>query len=707
MEGQWTPDQVGQIDVEWLRAQGLEIPPAALWGSDGAGLLEAAVSIGDCSTGFISPEGLLLTNHHCAFSILQQHSTSARDLITNGFVAKDRSEELPGGGVRATIPHRSTDVTAEIEAAVSAGADDLARFRAIERKGKELVAACEAPPHRRCRVAAFDGGVRYLLLEGIEYPDVRLVYAPPVAVGDFGGAVDNWSWPRHAGDFALLRVWADAGGAPAEKGEGSAAFKPKHWFRVAEKGAEPGDFVMLAGYPSTTFRSFIAAEMAERAELWFPRRAALYRAWIDIMATASQGSEEARLALADRMKSFANSEKNARGQVAGIARGRLLEKKAAEEREILAWIEARPEHRPARAAHDELAALVAEKRRSWDRDFLLGRLLGDDRPLDLALLLVRWAGEREKPDLERDPEYMERNRSRIADRLELAQRQMHPMTEEILFADLLARFAALPEGSRSPAVEALLGDEKGAREARPIRAKAAALLAGSKVAEARERERMAAETVEQLHARRDPLLDFAFALDRELLDLKDRDDRREGAVSRLRPVWRRAVAAWAGKPIAPDANRTLRVTFAHVQGYAPRDGVWMKPQTTLAGVVEKNTGVEPFAAPGKLLAAAASAAKSRWADPTARDVPVDFLADADTTGGNSGSPVLNGRGELVGVNFDRVWENVANDFGFNPDVARNVSADVRYLLFLLETFAGDAARPLLDEMGVSTAAARP
>ena len=712
LDGKWTPEQVLQIDSKWLREQGLEISPSALWSKAGGGLLEAAVGIEGCSSGFVSSDGLLITNHHCVFSILQQHSTPERDLITNGFLAKSKAEELSGGGVRAGIPDRETDVTAEVEASVPAGADDLARFAAIERKGKELVAECERQPSRRCRFAAFDGGVSYRLIETIEYPDVRLVYAPPRAVGEYGGEIDNWSWPRHTGDFALLRVWCAADGSPTKKGEGTRSYRPRHWYPVAPGGIKPGDFVMLAGYPGITYRSLIAAEMRERAELFFPRRAELYRAWIDRMEAASKEGDAPRLALADRMKSLANREKSARGQVEGLARGKVLAKKEAEEKEILAWIAAHPGDpstsaaMSATTAHEELKNRIAEQIKTWDRDFLLSQARSGSKPLDLALTLVRWAGERAKPDLEREPEYMERNRDRIAERLKLDQTKMHGPTEEALLADWLGRFAALPEGGRSAAVEAVLSGAEGAA----VRERAASLLSGSKVADAAERAKMAGETEEQLSARHDPLLDFAFALDRELREAKERGDRHEGAVSRLRPAWRRGVAAWAGKPIAPDANGTLRVTFGHVQGYRPRDGVWMEPQTTLSGMVEKNTGSEPFAAPSRVLAAAPRAAASRFADARLHDVPVTFLADADTTGGNSGSPVLNGRGELVGVNFDRVWENVANDFGFNPEIARNVSADVRYLLWMLEGVEGDAARPLLDELlgaGTSSPAAKP
>ena len=699
VEGKWTPEQVLEHDPQWLRKLGLEIPPQKLWTKDGAGLLEAAVRIEGCSAGFVSPQGLMITNHHCAFSILQQHSTPERDLITHGFLARTPAEELPGSGVHATLPHRLTDVTREVEAAVPAGADDLARFQAIERKQKEMVAECEKAEHHRCQVAAFDGGLRYVLVDSLEFPDVRLVYAPPRAVGDYGGEIDNWSWPRHVGDFALLRVYAGPDGKPASKGDANVPYRPRHFFPVAPRGIEPDGFVMVAGYPVLTFRSFTEAEMRERAELFYPRRAELYRAWIDLMEAASKKDDAARIALADRIKVLANNEKSSRGQVAGIRRGHILERKTASEKEILAWAAKRPEQREAVAAHDELARLIAERRGTWERDFLLNQMKSGPKPLDLALTLARWAGEKAKPDLERDPDYQERNRERIAERLERDQKRLDPPTEAALLTDVLARFAALPEASRVPAVESLLG---GARDRAAIRPRADDLLARTRVIDLAERKRMFGESEEQLRARHDPLLDLAFALDRELRDLKERDDRFLGAVSRLRPRWQRAVIAHAGKPVAPDANSTLRVTFGRVKGYAPKDGVWMTPQTTVDGVVEKNTGEEPFAAPAELLAAAPKAPASRWADRKLADVPVDFLADADTTGGNSGSPVVNGRGELVGVNFDRVWENVANDFGYNPDVARNISVDVRYMLWLMEVLHGTAAEPLLREMGALT-----
>jgi len=694
-EGKWTPGLLLELDPATLRAAGLEIPADDLWNADGAGLLDAVIKIGGCSAGFVSSDGLLITNHHCAFGILQQHSTPAHDLITEGFLAPDRAAEIGGAGTRATLPHQVHDVTARIEAAVPDGADDLARYRAIEAVEKELVAECEARPARRCLVAAYDGGVRWELVENLEYPDVRLVFSPPRSVGEFGGEVDNWSWPRHTGDFTLLRVYGAPDGSPAPVAESNVPLAPRHFFPVSVTGVSPGDAIVVAGYPGRTYRSLTAPEMAERAELYFPRRATLYADWIERMTAISESSDAARIALASRIKSLANREKNARGQIAGIERGDLLVKHGAADDEVLGWAaKAENGHSAAVDAYRELAELVARQRRTWDRDFLLEQVSSGPKSLDLALTLVRWAGEKAKPDGDREPEYMERNRDRLGDRLTRSQSVLWREADEVLLADLLVR---LRDAGDADLVARLIGGE--ATDA-AIKARTAALHEGTAVTDSPARSAMFDESEAQLRARHDPMLDLAFALDPLLRSLDEQRHRDAGAIYRLRPVWRRAVLAHAGRPVAPDANGTLRVSLARVGGYSPRDAVFMEPRTTLSGMAAKVTGEEPFEAPDALLAARSATPDSRWFDRALGDVPVCFLADADTTGGNSGSPVLDGRGRLVGVNFDRVWENVANDFGYNPDVARNITVDVRYMLWVLETLHPRESGALLAELGV-------
>ncbi len=697
--GKWTPEQLLEHDPNWLRELGLEIPASELWDIEQGGLLEAVVNVGGCSAGLLSSDGLVLTNHHCIFSILQEHSTPERDLITHGFLASSREEELYGTGARASVPHRFTDVTAEIEAAAASASDDLARYRAIDRKQKEMVAECERQAFTRCQVAAYDNGVLYQLVEAREFPDVRLVYAPPRGVGEYGGEVDNWMWPRHTGDFSLVRIYASADNQPAVHTRDNRPYHPRRHLPIAREGVTDGSFVVVAGYPGKTYRSLIGAEMAERAERHFPGRAKLLRYWMERMEAAGADDEKARILLADRVKSLANREKNARGQIAGIRRGQLLAKKRSSEQEMLAWIQDHPEHRAAADAYRELEALVERAATTWERNFLLDHLDQGPKALDLALTVTRWAIERAHPDLERDPDYQDRHRNKQLDGQRRDQKRLHPPTEKELLADFLYRLTNLPAEQQMPTVENLL---QGGKDHEQIGPMVEGLLEGSQIFDLEARLAMFDQNVDELRQRHDPLINFALDLNAEIIAIEAEQHRAEGAISRLRPVWRRTLRTFLGRPVDPDANSTLRVSLAEVTGYRPRDGIWMEPQTRLAGVVEKATGKAPFNAPQSVLDAAPEAGTSRWADAKLGDVPVCFLATGDTTGGNSGSPMLNGKGELVGVNFDRVWENIANDFGYNPEIARNVSADIRYLLWMLETMDLPGSKALLEEMGVAT-----
>jgi hypothetical protein len=688
-EGKWTPQQVQELDPKWLVQQGLQLPPERLWdASRGTGLLAAAISVGGCSAAWISQTGLFITNHHCLFGVLQEHATPEKDIITNGYLARSRESELKSKTLRITMPRRFTDVTADVLAAVPSSADDAQRFRHIERKSNEIVAACEKQPGARCRVAAHDGGVQYVLQEMTEIADVRLTYAPPRGVGEYGGEIDNWMWPRHTGDFAIGRAYVD--GKP---------FQPEFFFPLATQGVEPGDFIMVLGYPGITYRSLTAEEMEER-HLFFGARADVYRQWIQILESATSASPEGTIAVADLVKTLANRQKNGAGQIAGFRRGSILEKQRASDTAVLEWARSRKEHAGAVAARAELAQLGATKKETFWRDFLLdhlrataGGLPAGPKALVLAATLARSATERQKPDADREAPFTARNLDRLRDRVEREQKSIFVPADQALFRDFVKRALTLSKSQRIAAIDGAFSDEK------TLDAKIADLYARTRVLTLEERMKMLSETPEQLHARRDPLVELGFALAADLEEMIARKERWDGAVLRLRPPWRRAVLAHAGKPVAPDANSTLRVTFGHVQGYEPQDGTWNLPRTTLAGVVAKHTGEEPFDVPDTILSAAREKRLGRWKDPKLGDVTVNFLADADTTGGNSGSPTVNGRGELVGVNFDRVWENVANDFGYNPAIARNISVDVRYVLWILEEV--ERATELLEELGVA------
>jgi hypothetical protein len=707
-EGKWTPQQILELDPAWLRAQGLKLKPSQLWDNKkGTGLLAGAINTEGCSGGFIAPDGLFITNHHCLFEVIQEHSTPERDLLKDGFIARGRAQELPGKAERVLVLRRFTDVTAEVLAAAKDAQDDLQRFRAIERRRTELAQACEQRPATRCQVEAFDGGLSYVLFDALMLQDVRLVYAPPRAVGEFGGEIDNWSWPRHTGDFAIGRAYVGKDGSSRPYDPENVPYRTPHYFPLSTDGVSPGDFVAVLGYPGTTFRALIAEEMSERRDLFYPAAIGLLGEWISILQSVPDPDAAGKIAVAPLLKSLQNRHKNARGQLDGFQRWEILERRRVEDAAVKKWAEARPEHRAAVEAHQGLVQLSEDRKRAFAREFLLGAVAGNavgndpmrppwgSRALYLATLLARWSTEREKPELERAPAFLDREARPLEDRFVREQKNYHPATDQKLFASFVRRALALPADQRSPAIDAAF---QGAADAAEIDRRVQALYAGSRLMDPAERAKMVRETAAQLRARKDPLLDLGFALAPELAGLRDALDRRLGASYRLSPAWRRAVIAHAGKPVAPDANRTLRVSLAKVKGYSPRDGIQYTPQTTLSGLIAKHTGQDPMDVPARVRDAAAAGKLGQWMDRKLGDVPVAFLSDADTTGGNSGSPVIDGRGRLVGVNFDRVWENVANDFGYLPEVGRNISVEVRYILWLLDQV--DGADELLDELGV-------
>jgi len=685
-EGKWTPQQVLEQGQAWVAKQGFGLPLDRLWNEKaGGGLLANAVQLPGCSGSFISADGLLVTNHHCVVSILQEHSTPQANLGTDGYLARSRADEKASKAYRIQVPRAFRDVTREVLAAVPADATDLTRFKAVEAAEKAMVAACEKKPDTRCQFATFDGGLFFTLTEFEEIKDVRLVYAPPEGVANYGGEIDNWMWPRHAGDFALLRAYAN--GKP---------YTPRYWFPVSTEGVAPGDAVAVLGYPGRSYRSWLADEMDERETRWFPAVRDLNAEWIAILSEAGARSPAAAIAVEDELRSLENTRKNAEGQIAGMRRGRIVVKQREADARIKAWVSLRPESRGAQEAYDGIVKLNAERLRTWDRDFLLDVIARGPRALRWPTQLARRATESVKADAEREPGYMERDLARLRDQLDRDQKRYVEDVDKALARSWVRRALALPSDQRLKPVDQAFGD---AKDDAAINKRLDELYAASRVFELGARKTMFDEGPDALRARQDPLLTLGFALDAERLAVKARRDAASGATLRLRPIWRRAVIAEAGRPVAPDANSSLRVTFGRVEGYSPREGLTATPQTTLSGAMQKHTGQDPFDLPARVREKFASSTSSRWRAPALGQVPVDFLATCDTTGGNSGSPTIDGKGRLVGVNFDRVWENVANDFGYNPEIARNVNADIRYLLWLLDEVEG--ATDLLKELGVS------
>ncbi len=689
-EGQWMPEQISALDHGSLRERGLERSAQELWDPEGGGLMRGAVNLSGCSASFVSAEGLVITNHHCAYAALQAASTVERDLLKDGFLAKTRADEEPAKGRTVRIVERIDDVSEAVLAAAAGASDDRGRLRAVRAKRRELVKACDAEaPGRRCQVSSFFGGSQYRLTAYKELEDVRLVYAPPSSIGEFGGEVDNWMWPRHTGDFAILRAYAGPEGEPRAYAEDNVPYRPEHWLKVADEGVCEGGFVAVLGYPGQTTRYLWFTELARRMEQDLPAKIDLYGEWIAIAEELGSADPAVAIKVASTKKSLANVHKNSRGMLEGVARMGLIERRRQEEERLAEADKG--------GVLEALREETARTRRSFMGDFLRGRAAQGPTLVDAAVDVVRWAREQRRPEAQRANGYLDRDRERLWRGIQRRVRDHDVGLEANLLAAVLARTAQLPEESQSPALRALIGGARGERSAFvPATRK---LLKGTKLADVELLRQLFDEAdPEALRGSKDPLLRLANQLADELEAVEEEGERRSGALLELKPAYFELLRTVREGPLYPDANGTLRISVASVRGYAPRDGLVATPKTTLSGQLAKVTGETPFALPERVSAKADGAAESYWADPELEDLAICLLSDGDTTGGNSGSAVINGRGEVIGLNFDRVWENIAGDVAYDPRRSRNIIVDIRYLFWLLDQVEEGGA--LLDELGV-------
>jgi hypothetical protein len=454
----------------------------------------------------------------------------------------------------------------------------------------------------------------------------------------------------------------------------------------------------VAGTPYRTARYLTAAEVREELEWHYPAREELFAAWIAVLERTCAEIPEACLPVAATIKNLNNGLTNARGMQAGLKRNRVLEGKVGTEQRWREWIAEDPARARWSGALDDLTAWVEGGTAGRDRDFLLGHLLRGAQLVGFARTITKWAAEQEKPDEEREPGFQERDREQVLADLKSAQKSWHPEADRRVLELFLGRLAGLPPAERPAAlVEALRGDFGEAS----IRRFTKGLYRGTRLGDEQVRAALFGRSPGELGAAKDPMIRLGLALAPALDAWDERNKARDGARFRLRPPWIESLVAMRGAAFYPDANAGPRVSFATVTGYAPRDGVWHAPRTTLAGLSAKITGVEPFTAPAEVLAAIAARDHGPFADPALDDVPVCFLSNADTTGGNSGSPALDGAGRLVGLNFDRVYENIAGDYGYDPGLSRNVMVEIRAVLWYLDRIV--EARELLAELGVENA----
>jgi hypothetical protein len=700
-QGMWMPQQIPQLAVR-LQKMGFVGNPKEFADLTGQPM-GAVVSLGGCTASFVSPDGLIVTNHHCVTGGLQFNSTPQRDLLKNGFLAKTREEELSNGpGSRVYVTTRVTEVTPEIAGGISAAATDRERYDTIDRRVKARVAACEKAG-LRCSVSSFFEGLKYFEIAQLEIKDVRLVYAPAEGIGVFGGETDNWRWPRHTGDWSFVRAYVAPDGKPAPYAKENIPYKPKHWLPVSASGVKPGDLVFVVGYPGRTQRHQTYGEVKETTEWAMPRSIRLAEEQLEILDKLSKQDKALALKVAGRVQGLNNGLTNTKGVLEGMVKGGSLQLKQQQERALTAWIGADPARQKKYGdVLPAMQALQAEAQKTRERNAALNGVAGSSSYLGAAQTLYRLSQQRPKSDLEREAGFQERDWSRIKEGQERLQRTIDPTVDRALLSWAMSKAAALPADQRIGPLDKLAGLRAGmtADEATAAVSKYLdQLYAGTKLADRDFRVGLIDKSTADIEATKDPFITLAAALEPLADSARQAGKERAGAYARLRPRYMEALLAKAGGLVAPDANSTLRVTYGQVKGVRARDGLFYEPQTTLQGILEKNTGEGDFAAPAaqlEAIRAVRTGKKTPYIVPSLKDVPVNFLSTVDTTGGNSGSPTLNAKGELVGLLFDGTYESVASDYLFDEVKTRSIHVDSRYMLWnMMEV---DGASHIVKEM---------
>jgi len=703
-EGQWQPHQLTQLQPALIQ-RGIEIPASQL-----ADLnqypLNAMVSLGYCSASFVSPDGLVITNHHCGYGAIQQNSSAENNLIELGFLAQTREQELPAGPQeRFYVTEQVLDVTREIRQAQRSDLSPAALFDATELTRKQLISQCEQAANSRCNVVSFHHGLQFFLIKQLMIQDVRLVYAPAGSVGNFGGDTDNYEYPRHTGDYTFLRAYVGKDGKPAPFSKDNVPYKPKSYLKVNAAGVQAGDGIILAGYPGQTSRYRLAEEIRFAQQWQYPQAIATYRQMIDTIELFGQQDPALQVRYAAVVKGYHNRMKKMQGLLAGFNATDVPALKERQQAALTDWLSASTQRKSMLQSVDELAAVVKQEQQFLQQTWYFENAKRGDL-FKAALDLYKLAKQNELPDAQREVGFQQRDLKMWQGRLQRLDTSFDATVDLTLWSQQLANYLRQPAAERFSALDqalqlsAAMSESAIAAQLKPWYSKTELHTAEGRLAWLGKKPADFAKSS-------DPFIRAAVAVYPIAAQLDQQQKTIQGLLLQKRPAFMQAVIAYnqsQGKPVYPDANSTLRVTYGHVDGYPAADGVYKTPFTSVRGMIAKRQANGEFALPDELVTAyqanqyGSYFRKTLGGQPALpfNSVPVNFLSSADTTGGNSGSAVMNGRGELVGLNFDSTFESISKDWYFNPAVTRAIHVDIRFVLWMMQEV--DGAEHLLKEM---------
>ncbi|MDQ1772601.1 serine protease [Labilibaculum sp. A4] len=700
-EGMWLLSLLNK-NVAEMKAKGLKLSADDIYSINKSCLKDAIVGLGFegrpfrhfCTGEIISDQGLFLTNHHCGFSALQSHSTTEHDYLSDGFWAYDKNEELTNPGVTASILVRMEDVSKEVLSAVNDEMTEEERYKAIEKVAVELEKKAEEGTDYKANVKSMFEGNQYFLFVYVIYKDVRLVGAPPQSMGKFGGDTDNWMWPRHTADFSMFRIYTGPDGKPADYSDNNIPLKPNHHLPVSAKGVEEQDFAMIMGFPGTTDRYLTSFGLEETMKITNQNRYDIRTLKLDIMKEDMLKDAKVRIQYAAKHAQSANYWKYSNEQNKALTKLNTMGHKKEIEKEYLEWANKKSKREAKYGKALEMIAQVYAERKevmnasSYLREALLS---GAEMPV-FAIQLggLKSLLEAETPDTTA----IEKAITGYRQAAEGFYKDYNAPTDEKLMAGMYKMYAENIPADQQPEIFKTFSEEYN----NDFNKLASDVYSNSIFATSESFNKFLddpkLETLEN---------DIAFKIGNSIIAKykeiraelsKGSDQLQKGKrlfVDGLMQINKK-------KNLAPDANSSIRLTYGNVGGYTPKDGVYYKHFTTLKGVMEKEDPTnDEFVVPAKLKELYNKKDFGQYADKNG-NLPVCFLTNSDITGGNSGSPVINGNGELIGTAFDGNSEAMSGDIDFEENLQRCINLDIRYTLFIIDKFAG--AQNLIDEMTI-------